>query len=515
MKISSSIWNKHVLPLVFGAGLSCICSQSWAEDWYLIGTSSTGDTYFVDVAQLTTSGNSICAWVREDLKDAKFVSLFKSRISQYLDSNLFDCARNRLAMTTRYSRDSMGAVVESYNAPANSLSYVDIAPGAVGGSIVKFACTRGKELSPLLNANAAPFTPASAKTQDWRLTGTNEGDKIFVAADAITLGTDEFAGLVFFYQRWDYATPRLVGLASVRTDITLYSTNCATRNLASLGSSNFDQNGELLFRSDMPSVPKPIQPVAGSIGASAVEFVCAQAASRAKAAVASPTEPTPKDARAAQSEGFGTAWYADSGYFVTAQHVINGAQDIYIVGADNTPLKATVAAFDPKNDVAILKADIQDRKLRPLVLSKGTGILGARVFTIGYPHIAIFGNSPKITSGEVSGNLPRDPTKLLISVPVQMGNSGGPLINMSGEVVGLVIEKTRADKVLASTGDLTENVNFALKAKYIDALLDDLPRLPTALQAQRPKPSSVEELVGLYRDSVFLVWTLTPGENKK
>ncbi|HXC40345.1 MAG TPA: serine protease, partial [Burkholderiales bacterium] len=186
-----------------------------------------------------------------------------------------------------------------------------------------------------------------------------------------------------------------------------------------------------------------------------------------------------------------------------------------LYGSDKMPLRARVAAADAKNDVAILTVDLKDRKPRPLSLNKGAAALGSHVFTIGYPHSDVLGVSPKITSGEVSGNLPLDPTKLLISVPVQSGNSGGPLINMSGEVVGLVIEKLPADFMLKATGDVTENTNFALKARYIDALLEDLPRLPTAVAPAKPKTSPLEDLVATYRDSVYFVLTRVPVTDAK
>ena len=201
----------------------------------------------------------------------------------------------------------------------------------------------------------------------------------------------------------------------------------------------------------------------------------------------------------------GTAWYSSSGYFVTAYHVVAGVGQLELYAGDKQAIPARVVAADEKNDVAILEADMRGRKLRPIPFAKSSSSLGARVFTIGYPHSDILGVSPKVTSGEVSGTLPLDPTKVLISVPVQSGNSGGPLINMNGEAVGLVIQKLSATAVFRQTGDLTENTNFALKVRYVDALLDDLPKLGVNMVFPSIKGTLLEDWVGAYKDSVVFV----------
>jgi len=176
-------------------------------------------------------------------------------------------------------------------------------------------------------------------------------------------------------------------------------------------------------------------------------------------------------------------------------------------------LTARIVAADEKNDVALLWADLKGRSVRPIPFGKGPTNLGSRVFTIGYPHSDLLGISPKVTSGELSGMLPLDPTKILISVPVQSGNSGGPLINMNGEAVGLVIQKLSATKVFKATGDLTENTNFALRIKYVDALIDDQPKLDTGAGFAKPKGSQLEDWVSTYKDSIFFV--LGSSESKK
>lgn len=505
--------------ILFGLTLSWLASFAFAEEWYFVGSDTGGDRYYVDVEQLIASGDRAKAWVREDYKDPKYAGFLKSRIVQTITKQIFDCGRNQAAMVSKYERDSKGEVVSSAAIPDSQVTFAEFVPGSIGTVMLKFACGRGRNLASQPPSTRSHLTLGRNDGFDWRQVGlSNDGDKIFVDADRVVRGTGDFAGLTFFYQQWLNKTVRVEGAAAIRSSVSMMSTDCSARNLVTHGTASFADGGALLFRWEEEN-PKPIQPVARSLGASSVEFACAQVATQPKPPPnpsttntnASPVnEQAPRD-----SIGSGTAWYMDAGYFVTANHVIAGAKEVYIAGGDKKPLLAVVVASDSKNDVAILKVDLQEKRIRPLSLAKAVVGLGSRVFTIGYPHFDVLGVSPKVTSGEVAGNLPLDPTKLLISVPIQSGNSGGPLVNMNGEVVGLVIEKLAADVMLKQTGDVTENTNFALKAKYIDALIEDLPRLPTAIPAQKAKPSSIEELVGLYRDSVFLVLTLTPAAKKK
>ena len=93
---------------------------------------------------------------------------------------------------------------------------------------------------------------------------------------------------------------------------------------------------------------------------------------------------------------------------------------------------------------------------------------------------------------------------LQISVPVQAGNSGGPLLNMDGEVVGVVVAKLSAVKVFQWTGDLPENVNYAIKVAYLRPLIDSAPQIRQAV-AVSSGADTLPNLAERVRDSVVLV----------
>jgi S1-C subfamily serine protease len=132
---------------------------------------------------------------------------------------------------------------------------------------------------------------------------------------------------------------------------------------------------------------------------------------------------------------------------------------------------------------------------------------GSKVFTIGYPHPDVMGEKPKLTEGIVnalSGYMD-DPRILQISVPVQAGNSGGPLLNMNGEVVGIVTAKLSAVKMFNWTGDLPQNVNYAIKASYITALLKSVKEQSTGTKMLPVKRADLESLSSRIQSSVFLI----------
>ena len=163
---------------------------------------------------------------------------------------------------------------------------------------------------------------------------------------------------------------------------------------------------------------------------------------------------------------------------------------------------ARVVADDPASDVAILKlAPLHPGVLPVFELSVRAPTLGKSIFTLGYPAPDILGQQVKMTAGEISGTTGiEDNARLLqISVPIQPGNSGGPIINWDGEVVGI------ADASLAKIDDdaPAQNVNYAVKASYVRAMLEELPDLggyaPIKPGANR------DDLVLAARKAVFMV----------
>lgn len=156
-----------------------------------------------------------------------------------------------------------------------------------------------------------------------------------------------------------------------------------------------------------------------------------------------------------------------NGLVVTAAHVVADCKTIQIITGDMRNA-AKIVAVDEKNDVALLQADGGPYEASPLDMS-GEAQLGARVFTVGFPHVDIQGTSPKMTRGEISSNsgMKDDPTCWQVSVPVQMGNSGGGLFDDAGNVIGVIVGKVDAVTSAMKAGDSFQNVNYAVKGEYL------------------------------------------------
>ena len=166
-----------------------------------------------------------------------------------------------------------------------------------------------------------------------------------------------------------------------------------------------------------------------------------------------------------------------NGVLLTNYHVIEGGGTIRVRLADGTILKATVQKVSQKTDLAIIRINRRTPYFLPLA-RRGSVHVGDQVFTMGYPATDILGQEPKFTEGSVSAlSGPGGEAALLqMSVPVQPGNSGGPLVNERGEAVGVVTSTAAVEAFLSETGTLPQNINWAVKADYV-RLLFDAPRV--------------------------------------
>lgn len=212
----------------------------------------------------------------------------------------------------------------------------------------------------------------------------------------------------------------------------------------------------------------------------------------------------PSQATAGKS---GTAWPVSHGFVITNNHVVSGSNTLTLIRSDGTRISARVAGRDKENDLALLTVDNPESLPPALPLSTSLANLGSEVFTIGFPHLDLMGRSPKVTEGIVSSQtgLRDDDRYYQISVPVQAGNSGGPLIDMDGRVIGVVTGKLNALAVFQQSGNLPENVNYAIKSKLITDLLSNTTGSDKPRGSMQPTGGTLAELTAEIRDSVMIV----------
>lgn len=173
------------------------------------------------------------------------------------------------------------------------------------------------------------------------------------------------------------------------------------------------------------------------------------------------------DAKSGQvSTGTGCLVSPD-GYILTAHHVISEAAKIRVRHMKDL-YDAELVSSQEANDIAILKIEGSDFSCLPIKASRRVK-LGDSVFTVGFPNISIQGSQPKYTRGEISSlaGVQDNPWNFQISVPVQPGNSGGPLVDAKGNIVGVVISTLAQQRAWQMTGSIPQNVNYAVKSSMV------------------------------------------------
>jgi S1-C subfamily serine protease len=195
---------------------------------------------------------------------------------------------------------------------------------------------------------------------------------------------------------------------------------------------------------------------------------------------AAPTKPdassapnNPKSGKGGGGTGTGFVVSA-TGHIVTNHHVIDGCSDIKGNLTGEAPVTLRLVNSDARNDLALLQgpdasfktyAKIRDRAIHS----------GDSVVAIGYPYHGLLTSDFTVTTGIVSSlsGILNDTRELQISAAVQPGNSGGPLFDTSGLIVGMVAAKIDALRVARYTGTIPENINFAIKTGAIRDFLDN------------------------------------------
>jgi len=254
----------------------------------------------------------------------------------------------------------------------------------------------------------------------------------------------------------------------------------------------------------------------------------------------------PEPGGLAEPKVTGTGFFVGSdGYFVTCHHVVDPGTRI-VIKTKRLRFAAVVVKADKTNDLALLKvtgvipvqggtnnpfasggalqplkaarADEANRtnllkavnKFRSLTVTNSDSIkLGDVVFTLGFPNIGIQGQEPKLTRGEINSlmGIKDSPRYFQISAPVQPGNSGGPLLDRLGNVVGVVAMSLNDLTFLRNTGMVPQNVNYAVKSAHLIEFLESIPELknnlksPSALAGDRGPTEWVTEV----QESVALV----------
>lgn len=171
----------------------------------------------------------------------------------------------------------------------------------------------------------------------------------------------------------------------------------------------------------------------------------------------------------------GSGFFVSPGVVLTNKHVVRGCSTLRVRADSGRTLRADVSIADPTVDLAVLNVDGKT----PAIASFRAGEpprSGEDVVAIGFPLSGLLADQVNVSTGTINAlaGMYNDDRVLQMSAPVQPGSSGGPLFDASGNVVGVVVTKLNARMVAEETGDLPQNVNFALKGEIARTFLEEL-----------------------------------------
>lgn len=215
---------------------------------------------------------------------------------------------------------------------------------------------------------------------------------------------------------------------------------------------------------------------------------------------ASTTPPAPPSPSAPDVMSSGTAFYVDAdGHALTNAHVIEGCRLVTLAG-----LPAELLAVSQQNDLAVLGPTASEGAVSYLTFETSAAALNSDVTVAGFPLQPDLANL-NVTRGAVSSlsGMGGDITRMQITAPVQPGNSGGPVVNRDGRVVGVVVSKIDLEYALQAYGSVPENINFAIRSDIAKLFL-------TAhgfsfAEASGPRDLTPEAIAAELQDATVLV----------
>ncbi len=231
-------------------------------------------------------------------------------------------------------------------------------------------------------------------------------------------------------------------------------------------------------------------------------------------------EPTPQS-------GTGSGFFVSKmGHVITNAHVVKGCKKLTVGDNANKQVPAEIVNIDGSNDLALLKLSslemasaeskflIQKLSIAVVPLaSKGLlrsedVRLGEKVLVAGYPYGDVFSNTIKVTSGIVSATRGAgdDTGQFQLDAAVQPGNSGGPIYDSGGNIVGVVISQLDKLKMAKAIGSMPENVNFGIKASTVKQFLISS-GLPSK-KAEQTEEKSTEQLAEIAQNQALMVMCL-------
>ena len=239
----------------------------------------------------------------------------------------------------------------------------------------------------------------------------------------------------------------------------------------------------------------------------------------------SPPKKSPQPRVGSTGSGF---FVSKLGHILTNEHVVRQCGSVTVGDNANKQVSASVLETDKRNDLALLrisstqmasaetlslisKLNVQKLGLKLVPLASGGLMrsddieLGEKVLVSGFPYGELYSNTIKVTGGMVSAikGMGDDSAQFQMDAAVQPGNSGGPIYDENGNIVGVVVSQLDPLKVAKTIGSLPQNVNFGIKASTVRQFLTSA-GLPTKW-SNRTERKSTKELAQIAKNQTVIV----------
>jgi S1-C subfamily serine protease len=202
----------------------------------------------------------------------------------------------------------------------------------------------------------------------------------------------------------------------------------------------------------------------------------------------------------------------EAGYVLTSYSLVRGMKQIPVKFVNGEKIDAPLFIKDEVNDIAFLKLN-QSPNISLMNIAMGDSSqmqIGNKVFTIGYPISNILGQKPKYSEGVINSlsGIKDNLGFFQVSVPIQSGNSGGPLFNQHGELVAMVSSSLDPENTFRVLGTMPQNVNFAVKSSLVKNMIPMLPETlaaPTGIVVVPTDTDSLQSFIKRVQNNIVLI----------
>lgn len=485
-----------------------------AADWrYGVVRGSDNKQVDIDYQSIRQEEGFIVFEVRMP-PEKKLTNLFSSKkYERYIYG--VECTVNKAKWLYAGDEDANGTVEVKFHRSLNDSPSEDIPSGTMLAGIQSKLCKEfnlppknfAKEDTSLKPEPAPPLSnqstlaPNGIVTDEWIPITENKGVKYYAKKQSLERQGNN---VIFITGRDLGADIKSVNNRKYRYDAEISTIDCRNGTYSSGDSELFDSSGIFVERVKASLADKTPHPINGEVGTVYKNLMCQFEDKSNSSAQTNDNQQVKNES----SFATGTSWQISKKHLVTAYHVVQGATAISVMINDDDIRLASLVTYDEKNDLAIIKIDGNPLKTNPINLATSPVKIGSDVAVLGFPLPELLGTKLQANTGEVSAihGLHNDPRFYRITANVQGGNSGGPVLNQRGEVIGVVSSKLSDLETLKNKGELPQNVNFAIKNHYLKSLLESANI--TAPKIQR-KLKPIEEVIEEMKDSVFLLITET------